>query len=153
MTNTEPNGIARVDGSAAGCYVDGHYGQYATARMVQVAEGFGYANPEAIRLADSKLAAMMPAERYHIGLTPDDEDALVDYADAAEAWLNEHVASDGYVFEWVDGEFYYSAIEHDWAYSGQIRSCWQCGTNETYWDDEEYPINPCHVTEDNRPLV
>jgi hypothetical protein len=33
---------------------------------------------------------------------------------------------------------------HEWSYSGQIRWCWVCGDKETYWDDEEYPIDPCY---------
>lgn len=32
---------------------------------------------------------------------------------------------------------------HDWSYSVQVRFCWQCGTQETMWDDIEYPYDPC----------
>lgn len=46
-------------------------------------------------------------------------------------------------------------IEHDWyVHPGhQIRSCWQCGAKEAYWDDEDYPINPCIPKPENSFLL
>lgn len=32
---------------------------------------------------------------------------------------------------------------HSWSYSGAIRQCSNCRSKEAYWDDEEYPFDPC----------
>lgn len=37
---------------------------------------------------------------------------------------------------------------HAWQYDGVIRKCSTCGERETYWDDEEYPIDPCRAAVD-----
>lgn len=34
-------------------------------------------------------------------------------------------------------------MPHDWNYYGAIRECSMCYEREAYWDDEEYPFNPC----------
>lgn len=34
-------------------------------------------------------------------------------------------------------------MPHDWNYYGSIRECSICHEREAYWDDEEYPFNPC----------
>ena len=93
----------------AGCYVDGHWGQYANARMVEVAEGFGYADPDVIHLAKAKLASMMPSDSPR--LTDSQEEALIDASDRVESWLNENVAPEGYAFGWYDGEFFLESDE------------------------------------------
>lgn len=34
---------------------------------------------------------------------------------------------------------------HVWTVGRGIRTCDTCGTREAYWDDDEYPINPCRA--------
>lgn len=41
-------------------------------------------------------------------------------------------------------------VPHDWQYGGAIRTCSRCGEREAYWDDEEYPDDPCR--QDVRPF-
>lgn len=92
-----------------GCLVDGHWGQYGIARMIEIATDFGYLNAEDVGLARRKLAAMMPSNAP--ALSDDDEQKLIDAADDVERWLNDNVAQDGHSFGWNDGEFFYMAEE------------------------------------------
>jgi hypothetical protein len=41
--------------------------------------------------------------------------------------------------------------QHAWTYHGQIRECSHCDEREAYWDDEEYPFNPCPANEEWKP--
>lgn len=88
----------------AGCYVDGHWGQYGSARMIQVAEQFGYEDVEVGAIAEKHLSSMYPSTSDT--LTDDEHDILMDALDVAEQWLNEHVAPEGYSFGWHDGEYF-----------------------------------------------
>jgi hypothetical protein len=88
----------------AGCYVDGWWGQYAVAHMVQRAEELGYDDHEIISLATRKLASMGPSTDP--GLTDDEDEALTEASDSVETWLNDNVAPAGYLFGWEDGEFF-----------------------------------------------
>ena len=96
-----------------GCYVDSHWGQYAIARVVEIAVELGRQCEldEAGRcqlcadekLAERHLAAMGPSTEP--GLDGDEFEQLVEAADSAEAWLNDHRAPEGYSWEWNDGDF------------------------------------------------
>lgn len=88
-----------------GCLVGGHWGQYAPARMIEVAAELGYADREVIDLAERKLAAMMPSTAPD--LSDSEDEALVDADDKVVGWLNENVAVEGHMFGWEDGEFFY----------------------------------------------
>jgi hypothetical protein len=96
--------IIKATPADAGCYVDGHWGRYAVAHMVNRAEEYGYADAEVTGLADRHMASMGPSGTD--GLTDDEHEALSDASDSVEAWLNDNVAPDGYAFGWLDGEFY-----------------------------------------------
>ena len=96
--------IIKLTPADAGCYVDGHWGQYAVAHMVNRAEEFGYDEQEVIDLADRHIAAIGPSDAP--GITDDEHEVLSDAADEVESWLNEHVAPEGYSFGWFEGEFY-----------------------------------------------
>lgn len=111
--------IIKATPEDAGCYVDGHWGQYAVAHMINRAEEFGYgsavhfgqgvtdelAEQQAIvHLADRHIAAIGPSDAP--GLTDAEYEALSEASDEVEAWLNEHVAPEGYSFGWFEGEFY-----------------------------------------------
>lgn len=94
-----------------GCYVDGHWGQYAIARAVQIAGEFGWKDEQASDLATRHLASMGPSTEP--GLTDDEYAMLVDAADDAEAWLNDNVTVSGYSWQWNDGEFGLYANEEE----------------------------------------
>lgn len=88
----------------AGCWVDGHWGQYGAARVVDLAITHGWNNAEANDLAARHLASMGSSSAP--GLTDDEWERLIDAADAAECWLNDHAAPAGHSFGWHDGEFF-----------------------------------------------
>ena len=97
--------ITRATPEDAGCWIDGWLGQYASAHMLQLAVDHGYpADERALHAALQHLASM------GVSATPepsaDDLDRVEDAADAAERWMNEHVAPDGLAFGWHDGEFF-----------------------------------------------
>jgi hypothetical protein len=92
----------------AGCWIDGHWGQYSVARMVDIAMAHGYRDEEVTGLAARMLAHMGPnMGRTDIAdLTDDEHESLSWAADEVEQWLNDNVAPEGYSFGWHDGEFF-----------------------------------------------
>ena len=86
----------RLTKLSAGCWVDGSRGHYAAPYMVTLAVDRGYPITE----EDQELITA-----YLAGETFDPEGAVVEIADEAEAWLNEHMAPAGYLFGWSDGDF------------------------------------------------
>lgn len=116
------NEVTRATPDSAGCWIDGHWGQYATARMVGIAAEHGYANElpphvvpvgavasdyDVIDIAARHLASMGPSDSPDI--SAEDYEALIDLSDYVEAWMNENVAPEGFSFGWYDGEFFLSA--------------------------------------------
>jgi hypothetical protein len=102
-----------MDTIPKGCWIDGHWGQYGTARMIEIAEENGwvdtaaeppFATLDGIKLAHRHLASMGPSTSEP--LTDEEFDQMFWSADDAEAWLNDHIAPDGYRFLWNDGEFF-----------------------------------------------
>lgn len=102
-TDSQQPEVTRLTPEDAGCYVDGHWGQYGVAHMINRAEEFGYAEPEVTALADKHMASMGPSGGED--LTFDEHEALSDASEEAENWLNENVAPEGYSFGWSEGEF------------------------------------------------
>jgi hypothetical protein len=96
--------IIKATPADAGCYVDGHWGQYAIAHMVNRAEEFGYSDAEVIDLANRHIASIGPSTAP--GLSDDEYEALSQACDEVEEWLNDNVAPDGYSFGWHEGEFF-----------------------------------------------
>lgn len=102
--------VPRATADDAGCWIDGHWGQYGTARLVQIAAAYGYVDHPSgalsamTDLAEEHLASMGPSDSP--GITDDEHDALMDSADEVEAWLNTYVAPTGHYFGWHDGEFF-----------------------------------------------
>lgn len=92
-----------------GCYVDGHWGQYAIARSVMVATEFGFADDEVISLARKHLDTMYPSDGEE--LTDDEHMMLSECADEVESWMNDNASSEGNCWVWIDGEFCYTTIE------------------------------------------
>lgn len=101
--------VTKAQPTDAGCWIDGHWGQFGVARLVQIAEENGYTDAGLIDLASRHLAAMGPSTAPD--LTDDEHEILSDGADEVEAWLNEHIAPEGYSFGWQDGEFFLQSAE------------------------------------------
>lgn len=93
-----------------GCYVDGWWGQYAPARVIQLAGTTGMPDHALINLANAKINSM-GTNPHNIELSVDDEEAIVEGSDRAIEWLNENVCQDGYSWGWHDGEFFYQSTE------------------------------------------
>jgi len=97
MTISNPS---RVTEAGAGCWVDGHWGQYASAHLVQRAIALGYrASPE---LAADAAAWLQGGS----DLTDEQLDSVIEADQAIFTWLDAHVAPPGYSFGWHDGEVF-----------------------------------------------
>ena len=81
----------------AGCWVDGSWGHYGPARLIQIALGHGWKDEDAQFLQEIYFGSN--------GMYEDCE-RIYDAADDAERWLNENVAPEDYSFGWYDGEFF-----------------------------------------------
>lgn len=99
--------ITRASASDAGCWIDGHWGQYGPARMITMAAENGYKG-DVVAVAERHMD-----ECNHPGkdnrITGDDYEALGSAMDEVESWLNANVAPEGFLFGWFDGEFFLSA--------------------------------------------
>lgn len=113
----------------AGCWIDGHWGQYGIARMVEMARGHGYSDAEVCDLASRHIRTMGGSDAPE--LTTDEHEALGFAADAVEAWLNQFVAPDGYGFEWDDGEFFLRELVTPGV-------CQNCGVDSDGCDGDEH---------------
>lgn len=87
----------------AGCWIDGHWGQYGCARLVELADSYGYPGKADIADASDILASMGPSDHE---ADPEAWEHIHDAADSAEEWLNDNIAPEGYSFGWYDGEFF-----------------------------------------------
>lgn len=96
--------VPRATADDAGCWIDGHWGQYGTARMVLSAFAYGYSDAGVIGVANRHLRECVHLTNEHI--TEDEHQMLLDSADEVEEWLNTYVAPVGYSFGWHDGEFF-----------------------------------------------
>lgn len=105
--------IRKANPSDAGCWIDGHWGQYGIARMISLAALHGYvdtaaeppfATNDVVDTARRHLATAGPSTSEPIsdGEWTDLETAC----DDVEEWMNEHVAPEGFSFGWQDGEFF-----------------------------------------------
>jgi hypothetical protein len=94
----------KADPADAGCWIDGHWGQYGPACLVDIAVTHGWTDPT------DDVAKRHLAEAGHVEtldpITPDEFEALMDASNDAEAWLNDNVAPEGFAFGWHDGEFF-----------------------------------------------
>jgi hypothetical protein len=105
--------IHKATATDAGCWIDGHWGQYGIARMVEIAAAHGFADTGIINLASRHLGTMGPAANPGLELSDDEHESLSWAADAVEQWLNDSVAPEGYSFGWYDGEFFLWST-HTW---------------------------------------
>ncbi len=97
---------------ATGCWIDGHWGHYGAARLVEIAQDYGFeisdldeAALEGYRDWDKESFLDEATGEYHNA----SEWILMQggLADEAEEWLNDNVARPGFAFGWSDGEFFY----------------------------------------------
>lgn len=121
------NEIIRADESDAGCWVDGHWGQYALAHFIYIAAHRGYRDtktPDVVDIARRHLACIWPSDAEPI--SDDEWEILHDAADEVEEWMTRNVAPAGYYFTWRDGEcFLVAPWKHDPARDGS--GCTWCG--------------------------
>lgn len=122
-----PNLVTRAVPAESGCWIDGHWGQYGTARLVSIAHDHGWHEDDAADIAARHLAAMCPSNAAPV--TDEEYGALADsggYAEDAEDWLNAHVAPEGYTFGWHDGEFFLSRDDCREDAGANCGTCWSC---------------------------
>ena len=103
--------VVKASPADAGCWIDGHWGQYGTARQIVIAGDYGYPNAEVVALAQKKLATIGPNVNNNPELTDDEEEELYWRSDEVDDWLNENVAPKGFSFGWHDGEFFLGSDE------------------------------------------
>lgn len=96
-----------------GCYIDGHWGQYATDRLAEIAERIGWA-PDTWMQDPRKIRRR--AELYEI--SDETEQDLWELFHACDdeiiEWLNDHT-EDG-VWGWQDGELFLQT-EEEWQHA------------------------------------
>ena len=91
--------MRRDNGQGGGCVFDGHHGQYIYGMIVELARGEGYVPSVEY---DREVAATVA---YAEGVSA--LEVVIEEAEKAEKWLNGHVAEEGFLFGWEDGEFFY----------------------------------------------
>lgn len=78
--------MEKLTSADAGCWIDGHYGIYATERVLSIAKDLDWPVSGDIDI--------------------NDVDQLFDATDEAVDWMNKNVAPEGFSFGWHDGEFF-----------------------------------------------
>ena len=117
--------LTKAESNDAGCWIDGHWGQYGVARMVDIAVSLGYGDPADPKCTDSDIYTKHYAQWHldsmgpsnSLGLDDDMHEQLMWSADRVEQWLNENVAPEGFSFGWHDGEFFLWSTE-SWEENG-----------------------------------
>ncbi len=91
-----------------GCYIDSHWGQYGSARLITIAVDMGW-SPRNDCLQGANLATKKLDECSHPGvdhgLTPEDEELIDWVSEVAEEWLNAKYPLSGHYWFWDDGDF------------------------------------------------
>lgn len=100
---------------STGCWIDGHWGHYGVARLVDIAQDYGM---EISGLDESALWAYRNNEDEFQDEQTGEYHNAADWmlmqgglADEAEDWMNNNVAYEGFSFGWNDGEFFYMGNE------------------------------------------
>lgn len=94
---------------STGCWIDDRWGQYGVTRLIEIAQEYGFGPIDECEQAAVNAYRRDQATFKHCGLESYVDDWILDsggIADAAEDWLNENVAKDGFSFGWADGEFF-----------------------------------------------
>lgn len=112
-----------------GCWIDGHWGQYGSDRLIQIAmaEGWQASTPQDGLLADiactrlddmgtradlsDGLIARFLANYGGTGTSEGDVlGFIIELSDDCDRWLNDQLP-EGYSFGWYDGEFFLQSDE------------------------------------------
>lgn len=101
--------IIHLTEADAGVYVSASFGDHAIARMVIVANSFGYGWDDDTQQANVDLAQRQfntLTSPTDTALTDADLSTLSDAATSAEEWLNETIVPEGFSFSWNEaGQF------------------------------------------------
>ena len=92
----------RIDESAVetGCWVDGHWGQYAVTQLIDIARNRGFEVSRTGELAISNYTS-----GYDVASSAED-DLVVQLGDDALYFINDEVLPDGYRVDWYEGEVF-----------------------------------------------
>lgn len=101
---------------STGCWIDGHWGHYASARLVQIAVSLGWDDRAAFRAAEAYLVETYLVDKApEVAVVDGVEVTLPEYvygsADDAENWINDNVVPEGFHAGWSDGEFFMMPTE------------------------------------------
>lgn len=94
---------------ATGCWIDDRWGQYGVTRLIEIAKDYGFVTYDDDEAA---IYAFKHGEdefwfENSIHFATDWILMQGGLGDDAEDWLDVNVAQEGYMFGWIDGEFYY----------------------------------------------
>ncbi len=87
-----------------GVLISGHAGRYGATELIRLAQEYGFG----LDTSDSNCVA-----RYEDGEfdpTGELDETILWISEDAEDFLNDHVAEEGYMFSWYEGEFYYQPM-------------------------------------------
>lgn len=126
--------IIKATPDEAGCWIAGHHGWRAHVELIRIAQSHG-----AVLTTEDEYHV----ERYEHGGPRGGVAGSADYllnqgglCDWAEAWLNSHVAPEGFLFGWDDGEFFLRPIEDENECQECHNPATQFGMDGSRWCDE-----------------
>jgi len=99
---------------ATGCWIEGSWGQFASTRLIEIAQEYGY------EISDDDEKAVNAYKAYddefdgECGEKHNASEWILmqgGLLDDAEEWLNKNVAREGFAFGWSDGELFYMNTE------------------------------------------
>lgn len=100
----------QITAPETGCLINGHFGQYISALICQMAQDYGWTPDEEL----SRAVALKLKEMTHLidaELTPEQGERIDEGGEIAERWMNDNVAEPRHSFGWFDGEFFYWTLE------------------------------------------
>jgi hypothetical protein len=80
-----------------GCLLDSHTGRYNIPRVIGIALDYGMPMED------------QDAEYWANKEDDPDSEYMIEWSQASEEWLNENVADEGFMFGWMDGDFFYQS--------------------------------------------
>lgn len=105
LTETQANGMA-------GCWVDGAHGWRTAGHVVSIARDYGMPLTSLERdivahflWSDCDALELWDGTRVEFSDVVETVAGQGELADRAEAYLNEHVAPEKWIFEWFNGDF------------------------------------------------
>jgi hypothetical protein len=105
--------IKRWTPADAGCLISSGHGWRSVGYVIQMAMDNGYSDKASDRLAVTAFLDNRTTFTDSFGIEQDTSDWVLDQgglADTAVDWLNEHIAPEGHLFHWHEGDFYLSPL-------------------------------------------